>query len=163
VDVRFGKDLQVPLRADIARLTPFPSGQQPDVMFMGVMSNGGAAVFGLRQGVGHAGPGWCHPNHDVCSAIVLKPGQTEDLTIPGPDGTPQKRMLRVVRINSTVTHSQKTALAAFNRVSPSGLCDVVQADPMLYNLDTGTYSNLPKNACAKYPNAVPFSYFRSLP
>jgi hypothetical protein len=161
VDVRFGKSLQVPLRANVARLTPLPSAQEPDVMFDGVMSNGNAAVFALRQGVGHTGPGWCHPNHTTCSVIVLKPGQTEDLTIPGPGGTVQKRMLRVVRIKSHVTHSRKVALAAFNRVSHAGLCDLVLANPLLYHLDTGTYSNIPTVACAKYPNAVPFSYFRS--
>jgi hypothetical protein len=163
VSVRFGKDLRVPVRTNIARLTPMPSGQQPDVMFMGVMSKGAAAVFALRQGVGHTGPGWCHPNHDLCSAIVLKAGQTEDLTIPGPDGTLQKKVLRVVRIASTITHSQKVALAAFNRVAQSGLCDLLLADPMLYHLDTGTYSNVPKTACVKYPKAVPFSYFRTAP
>jgi hypothetical protein len=163
VDVRFGKSLQVPLRADIARLTPLPSAQEPDVMFEGVMSNGNAAVFALRQGVGHTGPGWCHPDHSTCSVIVLKPGQTEDLTIPGANGTVQTRMLRVVRITSRVTHSQKVALAAFHRVSPSGLCDLVLANPLLYHLDTGTYSNIPKEACAKYPDAVPFSYLRSAP
>ncbi|MGZ4243441.1 MAG: hypothetical protein ACXVSE_04035 [Solirubrobacteraceae bacterium] len=163
VSVRFGKDLGVPVRSNIARLTALPSAQQPEVMFMGVMSNGGAAVFALRQGVGHTGPGWCHPDHALCSAIVLKAGQTEDLTIPGADGTLQKRMLRVVKITSSVTHSQKAALAAFDRVSHAGLCDLLLADPMLYHLDTGTYSNVPKTACVKYPKAVPFSYFRTLP
>jgi hypothetical protein len=163
VTARFGKNLGVPVRNNIARLTPMPSAQQPDVMFMGVMSNGHAAVFALRQGVGHTGPGWCHPNHDLCSAIVLKAGQTEDLTIPGPDRTVQKRVLRVVKIASSITHSEKLALAAFNRVSQSGLCDLLLADPMLYHLDTGTYSNVPKTACARYPKAVPFSYFRTNP
>ena len=164
VDVRFGTDLRVPLRADIKRLTPLPSGQEPDVMFQGVMSNGRAAVFALRQGVGHTGPGWCHPDHDLCSAIVLKPGQTEDLTIPGPDGTLQKRMLRVVRITSSITHSDTVARAPFKRLSPPGLCDLVLAEPLTYHLDTGTYSSIPKkDACAKYPDATPFSYFRVNP
>jgi hypothetical protein len=161
VDARFGKSLRVPLRANIARLTPFPSAQEPDVMFDGVMSDGKAAAFVLRQGVGHTGPGWCHPDHATCSVLVLKPGQTEDLTIPGPDGTLQKRMLRVVRITSRVTHSRKVALSAFNRVSHAGLCDLVLAEPLLYHLDTGTYSSIPKDACAKYPGAVPFSYWRT--
>ena len=164
VDVRFGNDLHVPLRADIARLTALPSAKQPDVMFDGVMSNGNAAVFALRQGVGHTGPGWCHPDHDTCSAIVLKPGETEDLTIPGPGGTLQKRMLRVVRITSSITHSQKAALAAFNRVSHPGLCDLLLAEPLIYHLDTGTYTSVPKKtACANYPDAVPFTYFRTAP
>jgi hypothetical protein len=164
VDVRFGTNLHVPLRAGIERLTALPSAQQPDVMFDGVMSNGNAAVFALRQGVGHTGPGWCHPDHDTCSAIVLKPGETEALTIPGPGGTVQKRMLRVVRITSRVTHSQKVALAAFNRVSRPGLCDLLLAEPLIYHLDTGTYTSIPKkDACAKYPDAVPFTYFRTAP
>lgn len=163
VTVRFGKDLSVPLRTNIARLTPLPSGRAPEVMFMGVMSNGRSAVFALRQAIGHTGPGLCRPDHDLCSAIVLKPGQTERLTIPTAAGGKQKVVLRVVALTSSITHSQKVALDAFNRISHSGACDLLLSDPMLYNLETGTLSNVPKSICKGYPNSVPFSYFRVAP
>jgi hypothetical protein len=163
VTVRFGKDLSVPLRTNIARLTPLPSGRAPEVMFMGVMSDGRSAVFALRQAIGHTGPGLCRPDHDLCSAIVLKPGQTERLTIPTASGGERKVVLRVVSLTSSITHSQKVALDAFNRISHSGACDLLLSDPMLYNLETGTLSNVPKSICKGDPNATPFSYFRAAP
>jgi hypothetical protein len=163
VTVRFGKDLSVPLRSNIARLTPLPSGRAPEVMFMGVMSNGRSAVFALRQGIGHTGPGLCRPDHDLCSAIVLKPGQTERLTIPTASGGQWKGVLRVVRLTSSITHSEKVAQDAFDRISHPGACDLLLSDPMLYNLETGTLSNVPKSICKGDPNAVPFSYFRTAP
>jgi hypothetical protein len=163
VTVRFGKDLSVPLRTNIARLTPLPSGRAPEVMFMGVMSNGRSAVFALRQAIGHTGPGLCRPNHDLCSAIVLKAGQTERLTIPTASGGEQKVVLRVVSLTSSITHSQKVALDAFDRISHSGACDLLLSDPMLYNLETGTLSNVPKSICKGDANAAPFSYFRVAP
>jgi hypothetical protein len=163
VAIRFGKDISVPLRTNIARLTPLPWGAAPEVMFMGVMADGRSVVFALRQGIGHTGPGLCRPNHDLCSAIVLKAGQTEHLSIPTASGGKRKVILRVVSIASNVTRSEKVALAAFNRISHSGACDLLLADPMLYNLETGTLSNVPKSICKGYPNAVPFSYFRVAP
>lgn len=163
VAVRFGKDTSVPVRTDIARLTPLPSAQQPEVMFMGVLSTGRSAVFALRQDVGHTGPGLCRPNHALCSAVVLKAGQTEHLTIPSAQtgGTPHSVILRVVKITSSITHSKQVALGAFERVSHAGVCDLLLADPMLYNLGTGTLTTMPREMCAKYPHAVPFSYFRT--
>ena len=86
VSVRFGKDLSVPLKTDVARLTPLPNVMAPQVMFMGVMSDGRSAVFALHAGVGHTGPGLCRPDHVRCSAIVLKAGQTEHLSVPTANG-----------------------------------------------------------------------------
>ena len=163
VTVRFGKDLSAPLRTNIARLTPLPSGSAPEVMFMGVMSDGRSAVFAVRQAIGHTGPGLCRPDHDLCSAIVLKPGQTERLTIPTASGGKRKVVLRLVSLTSSITHSQKVALDAFNRISHPGACDLLLSDPMLYNLETGTLSNVPKSICKGDPNAAPFSYFRVAP
>jgi hypothetical protein len=130
-------------------------------MFMGVLSTGRSAVFALRQDVGHTGPGLCRPDHALCSAIVLKAGQTEHVTIPTANGGQRKLILRVVKITSSITHSRKVALAAYQRVSHGGLCDLLLADPMLYHLGTGTLSSIPKSLCADYPQATPFSYLGS--
>jgi hypothetical protein len=157
VAMRYGKDVSARLRSNIARLTAFPSAANPQVMFLGVMTGGKQAVFALRADVGHTGPGLCRPAHTRCSAIVLKPGQTEHLAIPVTGGTPKPMILRLVHISHTVTHSRKTALAAYERYSAAGLCDLALADPVLYNLGTGTVSGIPKAVCAHQPASVPFT------
>ena len=177
VDVRYGKDVSVRLRANLARLAPLPSASNPQVMFLGVMTGGKQAVFALKAGVGHTGPGLCRPDHTRCSAIVLKAGETEHLTIPVTAGTPaattgasaatapapKQVILRVVRITRTVTHSRTAALKAYLRYSTAGLCDLALADPVLYNLGTGTVTGIPKAVCAHHPASVPFTPLMSTP
>jgi hypothetical protein len=155
--VRYGKDVNVRLRSNIARLTPLPSAGNPQVMFLGVMTGGKQAVFALKAGLGHSGPGLCRPDHRRCSAILLKPGQTEHLTIPVTGGSPKNVILRVVRITRSVTHSRNAALAAYMRYSAAGLCDLALADPVLYNLGDGTVSGIPKVVCTQQPASVPFT------
>lgn len=155
--VRYGKDINVGLRSNIARLTALPSASQPEAMFLGVMTGGKQAVFALRSGVGHTGPGLCRPDHARCSAILLKAGQTEHLTVTLSDGSQKKVVLRVVRITHGVTHSRRAALAAYLRYSAAGLCDLALADPVLYNLGTGTVTSMPKAVCNKQPKSVPFT------
>ena len=163
VSVRFGKDLSVPVKNDVARLTPFPNVMAPQVMFMGVMSDGRSAVFALHAGVGHTGPGLCRPDHAHCSAIVLTAGQTEHLSVPGGNGSHQDLVLRVVKISSSITHSRQVALAAYHRVSDAGQCELDLANPVSYDSVTGTISSVVKNACQKHPDAVPFAYLVTAP
>ena len=66
-------------------------------------------------------------------------------------------ILRVVRITRTVTHSRRIALLAYLHYSEAGLCDLALADPVLYNLGTGTVSGVPKAVCDKQPKSVPFT------
>jgi hypothetical protein len=162
VSVRFGKDLSVPVKTDLARLTPLPSLVQPDVMFMGVMSDGKSAVFALHAGIGHNGPGLCRPDHLRCSAIVLKAGQTEHLSIPSTRGSAQQLVLRVVKVASSITHSRKVALAAYHRVSDAGQCELDLANPVSYDPVTGI-SSVAKTACENHPDAVPFAYLLTTP
>ncbi len=157
VSLRYGKDTGVPLHSNVARLTPFPSASSPEVMFLGVMTGGKQAVFALRAGLGHTGPGLCRPDHSRCSAILLKPGQTEHITVPVIGGAPQQVILRLVRITHRITHSRKVALAGYLRYSAAGLCDLALADPVLYNLGTGTVSGMPKAVCQHQSKSVPFT------
>jgi hypothetical protein len=163
VDMRYGKDTSVRLRSNIARLTAFPTAANPQVMFLGVMTGGKQSVFALRAGLGHTGPGLCRPAHTRCSAILLKPGQTEHITVPVTGGSPQQMILRLVHITRSVTHSRQSALKAYQRYSASGLCDLALADPVLYSLESGTVSGIPKAVCAHQPASVPFTPLVSIP
>jgi hypothetical protein len=163
VTVRYGKDGSVPAKTGIARLTPLPNVMQPEAMFMGVMADGKSAVFALHAGLGHTGPGLCRPDHLRCSAIVLKAGQTEHLSIPTANGGHQQIILRVVKIASSITHSRTEALAAYHRVSAAGQCELDLANPVSYDALTGTISSVAKAACENHPNAVPFAYLVTTP
>jgi hypothetical protein len=158
VAVRFGKDTTVPIRKDLARLTPLPSAKQPEVMFMGVMAGGRQAVFTLGTGITHTGPGLCRPDRTRCSAIVLQNGQTERLTVPAADSTkaPRHLVLRLVHVYSSVTHSRVAALGAYKRHSKAGLCDLDLASPVSYSPTTGTLSTAATAACKNQQSAVPF-------
>lgn len=160
--VRFGKNAEVPLHNNLAWLTPFPV-DQPVAMFMGVLSGGQQAMFALASGVGHTGPGLCRPNHDLCTGILLKAGETEHLTIPTASGGEQHVILRVVRIGSTITHSRKVALAAYDRYSAAGLCDLGGQEPVLYDPESGTVQSVPKATCPKQRTSNLFSYPQATP
>lgn len=158
VAVRFGKNTSVPIKTDLARLTPLPSAKQPEVMFMGVMAGGQHAVFTLGAGITHTGPGLCRPDRTRCAAIVLQDGQTEQLTVPAADSAkaPRHLILRLVHVYSSVTHSRSTALAAYQRHSDAGLCDLDLANPVSYSQTTGILSTAATAACRNQHAAVPF-------
>lgn len=163
VSVRFGKDLSAPVKTDLARLTPLPSLLEPEVMFMGVMSDGQSAVFALHAGIVHTGPGLCRPDHTRCSAIVLKAGETEHLSVLAANGERHQVVLRVVKVASSITHSRSVALAAYHRVNAAGQCELDLANPVSYDSVTGTISSVAKAACENHPNAMPFAYLVTTP
>jgi hypothetical protein len=156
VSVRYGKDKSAAARTDVPRLAPLPSITAPQVMFMGVMAGGQDAVFALGAGLGHSGPGVCRPDHAQCAAIALKAGQTEVITVPTASGGHRKMLLKVVRITGSVTHSRSAALAAFQRHSAAGRCELDLSDPVSYSAAAGTLSNVTKDACDGQSGAVPF-------
>lgn len=162
VSIRFGKQ-NAALRNDIPRLTALPSAGNPQLMFFGVMSGGRQAIFGLGAGVAHAGPGLCRPSRSSCSAIVLSPGQSEEIAWPTATGTMTQAILQVQKITSKVTHSHAEALKAYRRVSAAGICDLSMAQPVLYDPDTGTVQNFPKNACRAQAASAPFAFFKAKP
>lgn len=156
VSLRFGRTNSGAVRSNVARLTALPSAQAPVVMFAGVVSGGASAAFWLADGVGHTGPGLCRASRDACSAVVLKAGQTEKLSIKTSAGAKRTYLLHLVRISSTVTHSRTTALAAYERYSAAGLCDVTMASPYIYDVGHGTLSSVATAACSGVFGAVPF-------
>jgi hypothetical protein len=155
VAVRIGTGSFAPLLTDVARLTPLPSVAQPKAMFMGVMAGGQEAVFALGAGVQHTGPGVCRPDRARCAAIVLRVGQTEQIIAPAAGG-PRQLNLSLVSIATTVTQVRDDALAAFQRHSAAGLCELDLADPVTYSQGAGTVSAVATTACKDQPAAVPF-------
>jgi hypothetical protein len=156
VDLRVGKDTQAPVRRDLARLTLLPSPKLPELMFMGTLAGGRQAVFALGAGVQHSGPGECRPQRRQCSAILLRAGQTELITVQDVGGGQWQLLLRLVHVRSRVTQSQSEALAAYKRQSAAGQCDLDLAKPMSYSQSEGTVSAGAGTSCRNQPAAVPF-------
>jgi len=141
------------------RLALLPSAKQPELMFMGVLAGGQKAVFALAAGVQHQGPGECRPHKQMCSAILLSAGQTERLTFPSAaSGQQQQLILRLVGVRSSVTHSPSAALAAYERHSAAGLCDLDLTQPMSYNQSKGTLSGVAGASCKDQREAIPFPF-----
>jgi hypothetical protein len=162
VSIRFGKE-NAPARNDIARLTALPSAGNPEAMFFGVLPGGKQAVFGLGDGVAHAGRGLCRPSRSSCSAIVLSAGQGEEIAWATDTGRMAQAMLQVGKITSRVTHSRAEALKAYHRVSAAGICDLSLSQPVSYNPTTGTVENFPKNACKAQAASAPFAFLKMAP
>jgi hypothetical protein len=148
---------------DVLRLTALPSAGNPQLMFYGVLEGGRQAVFGLNSGVAHAGPGLCRPSRASCSAIVLGAGDSEEVAWATDTGAEAEGMVRVVKITSRVTFSRAEALKAYNRVSPSGVCDLSLSQPVVYDPDSGTVQNFPKNACKGQAASAPFAFLKTTP
>jgi len=125
-------------------------------MFVGVMAGGAKAVFALGAGVLHRGQGECRPQRQVCSAIVLSAGQTEQISFPTANGGLKHLILRLVALRNSITHSHATALAAYERRSAAGLCDLALAAPMSYSQSDGTVSGTAGTACKGQPAPIPF-------
>jgi hypothetical protein len=158
VDLRLGKDAHARVRRNLARLTLLPTPKDPELMFIGVMAGGRQAVFALAAGVQHRGRGRCKPSHQVCSTIVLNPGQTELLTVPTTAGEEQQLTLSLIAVRSRVTQSRSAALAAYERESAAGQCDLNLAEPMSYGQSLGTLSAAAGGSCRHQPTAVPFPF-----
>jgi hypothetical protein len=163
VSIQFSNNGLGRIHKDIPRLTALPSAGNPQLMFFGVMSGGGQAVFGLGAGVAHAGPGLCRPSRSSCSAIVLSPGDAEEVAWPTATGAMAQAILHLDKITSRVTHSRKEALKAYNRVSAAGICDLSLAQPVSYDPDTGTVQSFPKNACKAQASSAPFAFLKTTP
>lgn len=157
VDVRAGTSATARVRDNVQRLTPLPSAKQPVAMFMGVLAGGKQAAFALASAVRLSGPGVCHPHKWMCAEIVLSASQTERITMSSAGSKTQAQLvLRLVAVSSSVTHSQSTALAAYERHSAAGQCDLDLAQPMSYNQSEGTLSAAAGAACQHQTAQVPF-------
>jgi hypothetical protein len=128
VDVLFGTAVPA-TPPQSAALTPFnelklqqplPSDSQPLVVFRGVLAGGKSATFTL---VGEAilrGPAKCLPSASQCQAIVLQPGQTEELEYLPPGAAAITYELNVVSISSSKA-KLSSAHSAFGGESKTGL------------------------------------------
>jgi hypothetical protein len=113
IDVRFGR-AAAPLReiANVPRLTPLPSADNPVVIFLGMRADEQTAVFMISSDVHAQGDGRCTPSKKHCDAIELQEGQTEILDVTGSDGSVTEYELDLDRVTIEHTTSQSEAHSA---------------------------------------------------
>lgn len=116
VTVRLGRTRKA-LR-DLARLSPLPSGDNPVMVYAGVLKDGKTAVFLLASDTKTTGDGTCRPAAKSCESIEVKEGETEsfDVTV---NGQPVQYELDVLHV-TTSKSSGDAARAGFERHSTAG-------------------------------------------
>lgn len=87
IDVRFGRaGTRLAEIADVPRLTPLPSEQQPIVIYLGLRRDRRTALFMISTDVRAQGDGRCVPSRTTCEAIELQAGQVAFLDHTADDG-----------------------------------------------------------------------------
>jgi hypothetical protein len=121
--VNFGEVGQAEKKS-LKALDPLPSRENPVVVFMGVLTDGGTAVFLVSQSVTSRGEGECKPSRDQCTFVHLKKGDVRFFEVPNPDGTSvttyelELREIRVKKIEQTEgKSSRRRATGASARAS----------------------------------------------
>jgi hypothetical protein len=78
--------------ADLARLSALPTVDKPLFVYLGVLDDGGTAVFLISESVTATGEGTCRPSPESCKAIELEQGQSAVFDVQEGDATVQYRL-----------------------------------------------------------------------
>jgi hypothetical protein len=117
--LRFGQPGDMQTIADIARLTPLPSIENPFFVFLGVKEDGETLVFLVSSDAKATGDGKCVPKA-TCETIEMKAGDTEIFNLTTDTGTVEQYQMDVVKVSKTEASSAKAARAARKRHSKAG-------------------------------------------
>lgn len=120
VDIRFGEAGAQDTLRNVPRLTPLPDGENPFLIFLGVLSDGKTAVFLVSADIVPAGDGKCKPSRADCETIHLKSGDTEFFDVPSGEAGIIQYQLDLVKITKEVTSSAAQAARAYARESRAG-------------------------------------------
>lgn len=104
--------------ADIPRLTPLPSIEDPFFVFLGVKEDGKTLVFLVSSDATAEGDGKCSPS-DTCETIEMQAGDTETFKLKTDAGEKTYQM-DVVKISKAKASSAKAASKARARHSKAG-------------------------------------------
>jgi hypothetical protein len=107
------------------RLRMLPNANKPLLLFLGVSSDGGNAVFLVDSTLEAAGEGECKPNNEECSFLYLGPGSEHAFTNEQGDSYAIRvDEIRRVKVKNTTkaaasSKNKKTAKAAVGRPAPT--------------------------------------------
>lgn len=149
-DVRFGTVETPPMVTDVRRLTAFPSSFAPVAVYLGVMRGGWGAAFALRSGVQPVGSPSCRPRKQICTWVILHPGESVTLNVKDDaTGTVTPYKLTLERVRKT-TVSPKVAQLAAQRVAVDGRCLLGPLAAYRYDTESGTLAPRPELKSCRY-------------
>ena len=120
VDLRIGRDGDLRIRRDVARLSPLPSQEDPFFVFLGVAADGETALFLVSSDATATGDGTCRPTPEACERVEMKAGQTEFFDVTTPQGETVQYQLDVVGVRRVQSADTASASAARSRESAAG-------------------------------------------
>ncbi len=116
--------------ADLKRLEPLPSANDPKIVFAGVSNTGNGAIFTLAGEAILKGEGVCMPSATQCEAIVLASGKTEEFDYVELNGQSTTYELKVASIAKR--QASAATAARMNRRSHAGAALMRRLAPNLF-------------------------------
>jgi hypothetical protein len=148
--VRFGTAATNPMVSDAKRLTAFPSSLEPVAVYLGVMRGGWGAAFALREGSQPTGAPSCRPRKQICSWVILHPGEEVTLNVKDAvTGAVTAYRLKLDKIRAT-TVTPKAATTAAKRVDTAGRCLLGPLAAYRYDTKSGTLAPRPELKGCRY-------------
>jgi hypothetical protein len=148
--VRFGTLETAPAVSDVQRLTAFPSSFAPVAVYLGVMRGGWGAVFALRDDVRPVGAPACRPRKQICTWVILHPGETVTLNVKdGLTGVVVPHNLTLAKIRREVV-DPAAAAEANAKADNAGRCLLGPLAAYKYDTETGTLAPRPEMKNCRY-------------
>lgn len=117
--VRFGAPGESETDENIARLTSYPSAEQPALQFMGVLEDRRTALFLVAPGASPISRERC-VEADACRMLALRQGDSEAVEITGDEGSPRRYQLDLVSLRRVTAKRAENAARSHRREHPDG-------------------------------------------
>ena len=148
-DVSFGSTQTLPTDTDATRLTAYPSAVDPMAIYLGVMRGGWGAVFMLRDDVRPVGSPSCRPRKQICTWVILHPGESVTLNAKDASGTVTPYTLKLAKIREDKV-AEAAAKAAYAKANAGGRCLLGAMAAYHYDAATGTLAPRPEMKDCRY-------------
>jgi hypothetical protein len=156
VDLTFGESGAEKKHANVARLTPLPSSDNPFFVYLGLADDKQSAIFLVDADAVPTGDGKCTPSDDSCEQVALKEGDVEFFDLQsGTAGVVQYSLTldAIKKVKASTTASAAQAHARESKAGREYLRQLVSDDPTA--LDGWDYSKSLGLLISKDPQTTP--------
>jgi hypothetical protein len=156
VDLTFGESGAEKKHANVARLTPLPSSDNPFFVYLGLADDKQSAIFLVDADAVPTGDGKCTPSDDSCEQVALKEGDVEFFDLQsGTAGVVQYSLTldAIKKVKASTTASAAQAHARESKAGREYLRQLVSDDPTA--LDNWDYSKSLGLLISKDPQTTP--------
>jgi hypothetical protein len=120
VALKFGESGAEKTYADVARLTPLPSSDNPFFVYLGLKDDLKTAIFLVDADAVPSGDGICQPSPEDCEQIELKKGDIEFFDLQSGTAGVVQYQLELTSISRQAAASKASASRAHARESKAG-------------------------------------------